>query len=90
MKLYRKGTQHKFQGIMVDAINVPDDEVEAYKADGWGNPWDILKADKIDEADTNESGKLSTDEIRQAAKDAGIDGWEKKRIKTLKAELGIN
>lgn len=41
-----------------------------------------------EQADTNKSGKLSTEEVRQAAKKAKISGWDKKRIKTLKAELG--
>lgn len=40
-----------------------------------------------EEADTNNSGKLSPQEIREAAKEAGIEGWEKKRIATLEAEL---
>ena len=40
-----------------------------------------------EEVDTNESGKLSSKEIRQAAKDAGIEGHETARIKTLEAEL---
>ena len=67
-----------------------------------GGGWTLVKADlenpKVakpevteevtrEEADTNGTGKLSTEEIRQAAKDAGIEGWEKKRIKTLEAEL---
>ncbi len=39
------------------------------------------------EADTNDTGKLSTKEIRAAAKEAGIDGWDKKQIKTLEAAL---
>lgn len=41
-----------------------------------------------EEDDGSESAKLSNDEIRELAKEAGIDGWEKKRISTLKSELG--
>lgn len=40
-----------------------------------------------EEADTNDSGKLSSQEIRAAAQEAGIEGYETKRIKTLEAEL---
>lgn len=40
------------------------------------------------EADTNGSGKLSNEEIRAAAKEAGLENWEKGRIKTLKEALG--
>ena len=43
-----------------------------------------------EDADTNESGKLSADEVRAAAKEAGIEGYETKRINTLKAELWPN
>lgn len=42
------------------------------------------------EADTNNSGKLSTFEVRAAAKAAGIEGYDKKRIATLKKELGYD
>lgn len=42
----------------------------------------------IEEIDTNQSGKLSNKEIRAAAKNAGIEGWENTRIKTLLKELG--
>ena len=45
-------------------------------------------APSAEEADTNGSGKLSVSEIRAAAKEAGIEGWETKRMKTLKQELG--
>lgn len=38
-------------------------------------------------ADTNESGKLSNDEIRAAAKEAGIEDYETARIATLKKKL---
>jgi len=30
---------------------------------------------------------LSSEEVREAAKEAGLEGWETKRIGTLKAEL---
>jgi len=46
------------------------------------------EAPTFEEADTNSSGKLSSQEVREAAKEAGLDGWDTKRIKTLKAELG--
>ncbi len=46
------------------------------------------EAPSFEEADTNKTVKLSVDEIRAAAKEAGIAGWENKRLKTLKKELG--
>lgn len=39
-------------------------------------------------ADTNETGKLSNEEIRAAAKEAGIANADKAQIKTLKKKLG--
>jgi hypothetical protein len=42
---------------------------------------------ELAQADTNESGKLSSDEVREAAKAAGIKGWDKARISTLKKKL---
>lgn len=46
------------------------------------------EAPSFEEADTNNSGKLSVDELRQAAKQANIEGWDTKKMKTLKRELG--
>ena len=60
-----------------------------YKEQGYvTNPQDLLKP-TFEQVDTNQSGKLSNDEIRKAAFDAGIDGWESKQIKTLKKTLGL-
>jgi hypothetical protein len=42
---------------------------------------------KIKKADTNNSGKLSSEEIKEAAKEAGIT-IGRKSIKTLRKELG--
>ena len=47
------------------------------------------KATKEEFVDTNKSGKLSTSEIKAAAKEAGIT-IGRKSIKTLKAELGLD
>lgn len=42
----------------------------------------------FEEADTNNTGKLSVDEVRAAAKEAGIRNWHNKKISNLKKELG--
>lgn len=89
IRLYKEGTMHDFQGIKVDSVVVADEDREKYEADGWGDAWDILKPAKRDKIDANDSGALSTEEVRSAAKEAGIEGWDTKRIKTLKAELGV-
>lgn len=43
---------------------------------------------KRDEVDTNDSGKISDKEVKEAARKAGI-AIGRKSIKTLKEELGI-
>jgi len=89
IRLYKKGTQYDFHGIKLDAVVIDESEADKYRSEGWGDAWDILKAEKSDKIDTNDSGALSADEVRQAAKEAGIEGWDTKRIKTLKSELGV-
>jgi len=42
------------------------------------------------EGDTNDDDVLTNDEVRRAAKDAGIDKWDTARISTLKRELGYD
>lgn len=101
-RLYKLGKHIKFQGIKLDSITVKDSEIEEYKANGWDCAWVILEQSKNPDAvdaefeeithevvDTNKSGKLSVNEVRTAARDSGIEGWETKRIKTLKKELGL-
>ena len=102
MRLYKLGKTFEFKGIKLDTVNVPTDQVEEYKAKGWGCAWDILKesqgvkkeeppvATAFEQVDTNKIGKLSADEVRTAAKEAGLEGWDKKRIKTLIKELGLS
>jgi len=74
-----------------------DEDVEQALDDGWVlHPKDLVDEKCVDvidaefEAiDTNDSGKLSNDEVRAAAEKAGIEGFETKRITTLKGELGV-
>lgn len=80
-------TYKKLDGEIISELleaNLLDAQLQA----GWTVDKESLN-DSItkEDADTNQSGKLSVEEIRAAAKEAGIDGWESKRIKTLEAEL---
>jgi len=77
-----------------ETIYVPVERLQACLNAGWS----VTKEPKLEpkaevktfeEVDTNDSGKLSSEEVRDAAEAAGIKNWEKKRIKTLKSELGI-
>lgn len=87
--LYREGNETEVSGVK--CISKRFDPFQYHQAikDGWVvDPSELYRAPTFEEADTNNSGKLSVEEIRQAAKEAGIDGWEKGRISRLKRELG--
>jgi len=97
--LYKTGNSSIIRGVLCDFIRCKISDMDFYKSQGYvKNPKDLLEnqveakessTDTFDQVDTNQSGKLSTNEIRQAAKKANIDGWDKKRVKTLKTELGL-
>lgn len=57
-------------------------------ANGYTVTKEELEVPTFEEADTNDSGKLSNKEVREAAKEAGFDDWETARIKGLKERLG--
>lgn len=67
-----------------EVIYVEASRLKAHLDEGWTTSDKPVK----EAADTNKSGKLSSEEVRKAAELAGIEGFETKRIKTLKAELG--
>lgn len=103
--LYKNGDKHVIFGKKCTYQIFADDDVENALKNGWYlhpsklpqeeviNGETVLTDDIIEaefeEVDTNKSGKLSNEEVRSAAEKAGIDGFEKKQIKTLKKELGL-
>jgi hypothetical protein len=94
IRLYKEGTMIECNGIKMDHRIFQDDEAEQARNDGWTSALEVsqrAKGEKVfDSIDTNDTGKLSVDEVREAAKAAGIEGWDTKRIKTLKRELGVD
>lgn len=70
-------------------IYVKPKQLQSHLDAGWSLDDPSFVEVSFDDIDANGSGKLSTDEVREAAKEAGIEGWETKRIKTLKSELGV-
>jgi len=80
--LFRHGDAVEIKGVKCDFLIVESKAVDSYLNKGYVKNILELKADK------NKSGKLSNSEIRQAAKDFGLDNWEKGRIKSLKEALG--
>lgn len=79
--VYREGKGTIEHGIECEAAYIEVDQLDAHLASGWSvNPPGFGAEAEGDEED-------SLDETRAAAKAAGIDGWDTKRIKTLKAAL---
>jgi hypothetical protein len=68
---------------------IPPEQLQEHLINGWSvTEEDDPKGPTKEEADTNGTGKLSNQEVRAAAEKAGIEGFDTKRIKALKVELG--
>ncbi len=91
--LYRKGTSHTVDGIQCEQGRFEVRRMQHLLSTGWvGDIKELEAGDSItaptkEEADTNDSGKLSVKEIRAAAEEAGIEDYATARIKTLEAKL---
>ena len=83
--LYKKGNTHIVRDIICELRQFKVNELEYALSLGY-----ITDPKKLaeKEADTNESGKLSVKEVREAAKKAGISNYSKKKVDDLKKELG--
>lgn len=80
--LYRAGTGTIVDGIECESVRVEHDQYQSHLSAGWSA--DVPGAKPLD---ADGDGIVDADEVRQAAKDAGIEGWDTKRIKTLLAAL---
>ena len=94
--LYKQGTTHTIRGTLCEMGRFLPDEVHAQLENGWfKSPADAydLQAEEEPEAKEIEAEPassfdgMSNKDIREAAKEAGIESWDTTRIKTLKAEL---
>ena len=65
---------------------IPPEQLQEHLTNGWSVT--EFETPTKEEADTNGTGKLSNKEVRAAAEKAGIAGFDTKRIKALKVELG--
>jgi len=100
-QLYREGNSHTVRGIECEVQNFPIGQLNEALDAGWlKSPEDIgndaqneitqgddEKAPEEESKGEKEEGEKLLNPIRQAAKEAGIDGWEIKRIKTLEGLL---
>ena len=76
--LYREGKGHMVDGVECEVAYVEIDQLEAHLSSGWSATPPGAATEEKPSAD---------DEVRQAAKAAGIDGWDTKRIATLRKAL---
>lgn len=82
-KLYRAGKSHCVNGIECEVRLFPHNGLSFIGLHGWcSSPEDINKVDK-----TDEWADYTPDQIRELAKDQDIEGWDSKRITTLKEVL---
>jgi len=82
IQLYKAGTDHVINGFECEIVNCKISSMQGMIADGWyavPGAW-IEEVEEIEE-------EPELDSVRGKAKAAGIEGWDKKRIKTLEAEL---
>jgi hypothetical protein len=88
ISLYKEGNTHIIRDVSCELRQFDVNDLEYALSQGYKtSPHDLYKPTK-EEADTNGTGKLSTPEIRAAAKLAGIKNYSKKKIATLLSELG--
>lgn len=81
--LYRKGNTHTEFGIECEVHILDTKRLRAALHAGFvTHPKEL-----IEETNSGEDDKLSSQQVRDSAKEAGIEDWDKKRIGTLKAEL---
>jgi len=86
--LFKKGNSVNVKGIDCDVCRCSFGEMEDKLKEGWvKDPKELESVDETEATEKKEEVPKQIDPIRQKAKDAGIEGWDKKRIKTLEAEL---
>ena len=95
IQLYKAGSTHNIRGIECEMGTFKVSQLHAMLDAGWVNcPKKLTDSGTVAptkaEADTNNSGKLRSSEVREAAKQAGIEGFDTKRIATLKTALGYD
>jgi len=100
--LYKEGNSHKEFGVPCEIVRVDPAAVQRHLDVGYVlDPHDLYQPDVVESGEPVETGPGAEDEdvmgnpdsprspryIRRLAKEAGIEGWETARIKTLKAAL---
>jgi len=89
IQLYKTGTTHTVRGIECEVCNFSPRELDLRLSQGWVKDPSELGESAPPEVveETSQDTDENINPVRLKAKEAGIDGWDKKRIKTLEAEL---
>jgi len=86
-QIYRPGTTHTVRGIQCELKNVEQEiQFRDHLEDGWyksPGEWE----DKAASPNTEIAKSDPNHPVRVQAKEAGIEGWDTKRIATLETEL---
>lgn len=85
--LFRAGNTHEVKGVVCEAHNFMVNELEWCLSQGWVTSPEEIENVSEEKTDEEEGPDETPEDVRQLAKEAGIQDWEKKRIKTLKLEL---
>lgn len=93
--LYTKGDDHEIRGVRCNLIRIQIGQMDYYLDNGYvTDPKELYVDPDLDVTeDGPETGnicKLSNAEIRQAAKDIGLENWETARFDKLKKALGYD
>lgn len=86
--IYKSGGRENIWGFECETKLVRPEDAINYFRDGWferPGDWESKKS----ALDINGDGEITNDEVRELAKESGIEGWETKRISTLKKALEI-
>lgn len=81
--LYKDGDSHTVRGVKCQLKQFEVGQLKSAILNGWR-----ITPEKL-VVDTNQSGKLSAKEVREAAKKAGIEDWKKGKIADLKKALDV-
>ncbi len=88
IQLYRAGNTHTVRGIECELCNFDACEMDYQLNAGWcKSPEDIGHEQPEEESEEESEEETALNPVRIAAKAAGIEGWDIKRIKTLEGLL---
>ncbi len=90
IQLYKAGDTHTVRGIECEVCNFDLAELDLRLSEGWvkdTSELEVTGASSEGNQDAEAPEEININPVRLKAKEAGIEGWQNKRIKTLEAEL---